>query len=236
MRYGCIHRRRHQHSVRLMCRLLRVSRSGYYEWCHRDESARQRRDRDLTRLIRRVHLESDGVYGARKVHRELVALGERCGRHKVARVMRESGLKGCPKRRFRRLADSPPSYPVAENLLKQDFNANRINERWASDITYISTRQGWLYLAVMDLYSRRIVGWSMDKHTGRQLVLDAMTMALGYRQPAGPLVHHSDRGPQYTSDDFRALLDQHGIECSMSASGSCYDNAPVESFFATAET
>ena len=118
------------------------------------------------------------------------------------------------------------------SLLKQDFNANRINERWASDITYISDRQGWLYLAVMDLYSRRIVGWSMDKHTGRQLVLDAMTMALGYRQPAGPLVHHSDRGPQYTSDDFRALLDQHGIECSMSASGSCYDNAPVESFFA----
>ena len=128
MRYGCIHRRRHQHSVRLMCRLLRVSRSGYYEWCHRDESARQRRDRDLTRLIRRVHFESDGVYGARKVHRELVALGERCGRHKVARVMRESGLKGCPKRRFRRLADSPPSYPVAENLrggphrLDRDFD------------------------------------------------------------------------------------------------------------------
>ena len=147
--------------------------------------------------------------------------------------MHDAGLKGCPKRRFRRLADSPPSYPVAENLLNQDFQASRVNERWASDITYISTRQGWLYLAVvMDLYSRRIVGWSMDRRTGRQLVVDAMKMALGQRQPSGPLLHHSDRGPQYTSDDFRALLAHYGIECSMSGRGSCYDNAPVESFFA----
>ena len=233
MRYGCIHRRRRQHSVRMMCGLLRVSRSGYYDWCGRGESARQRRDRRLLRLIRGVHLESGGVYGARKVQRELAELGEPCGRHKVARLMRDAGLKGCPKRRFRRLAERSPSYPVAANLLNQDFKASRGNARWASDITYISTRQGWLYLAVvMDLYSRRIVGWSMDRRTGRHLVVDAMKMALGQRQPSAPLLHHSDRGPQYTSDDFRALLARYGIECSMSGRGSCYDNAPVESFFA----
>jgi len=181
-------------------------------------------------LVRQVHLESRGVYGARKIHRELHAMGEACGRHKVARLMRQAGLKGCPKRRFRHIEDNPPSYPIAHNLLQQDFTVKHANERWASDITYISTRQGWLYLAVvMDLYSRRIVGWSMDRHTGRHLVIDAMKMALDQRDI--PAIHHSDRGPQYTSDDFRELLNQHGIECSMSGKGSCYDNAPVESFF-----
>ena len=230
MRYQCIHRRREQHSVRMMCRLLRVSRSGYYDWCNRSESNRRRRDRALMPLVRQVHLESRGVYGARKIHRELRAKGEACGRHKVARLMRQAGLKGCPKRRFRRMKDQPPSYPIAHNLLQQDFTALRANERWASDITYISTRQGWLYLAVvMDLYSRRIVGWAMDRRTGRHLVIDAMKMALDQRDV--PAIHHSDRGPQYTSDDFRELLSMHGIECSMSGRGSCYDNAPVESFF-----
>ena len=230
MRYQCIHRRREQHSVRMMCRLLRVSRSGYYDWCNRSESNRRRRDRALMPLVRQVHLESRGVYGARKIHRELRAKGEACGRHKVARLMRQAGLKGCPKRRFRRMKDQPPSYPIAHNLLQQDFTALRANERWASDITYISTRQGWLYLAVvMDLYSRRIVGWAMDRRTGRHLVIDAMKMARDQRDV--PAIHHSDRGPQYTSDDFRELLSMHGIECSMSGRGSCYDNAPVESFF-----
>lgn len=234
MRYRCIHRRRYQHSVRLMCRLLRVSRSGYYEWCQRGESARQCRDRELTVLIRQLHLESNGVYGARKLHRELLGIGEACGRHKVARLMRQAGLKGCPKRRFRRPVNAAPDHPVAANLLKQDFTASRANQRWAADITYLWTRQGWLFLAVvMDLYSRRIVGWSMDRRVGRHLVIDAMTMALGYRQPAGPLLHHSDRGPQYTSDDFRDLLAKHGVACSMSARGSCYDNAAVESFFSS---
>jgi len=230
VRYQCIHRRRYQHSVRMMCRLLRVSRSGYYSWCNRDETARQRRDQELMPLIQQIHLESRGVYGARKIHRELCARGEACGRHKVARLMRQAGLKGCPKRRFRRIEGHLPSYPIAHNLLQQDFTATHANERWASDITYISTRQGWLYLAVvMDLYSRRIVGWSMDRRTGRHLVIDAMKMALNQR--GVPEVHHSDRGPQYTSDDFRELLHKHGIKCSMSGRGSCYDNAPVESFF-----
>ena len=232
MRYGCIHRRRRRHSIRMMCRVLQVSRSGYYDWAPRAESVRRRRDRKLGLLIRRVHLESRGVYGARKVHRELIKLGEACGRHRVARLMRRDGLKGCPKRRFRRFASGPPSHPIAANLLQQDFTASRANERWAADITFIATRQGWLYLAVvMDLYSRRIVGWAMDREMGRQLVIEALNMALGYRQPEGALLHHSDRGPQYTSDDFRELLARHGIQCSMSGRGSCYDNAPVESFF-----
>jgi len=139
-------------------------------------------------LVRQVHFESRGVYGARKVHRELLAGGQACGRHTVARLMRQAGLKGCPKRRFRRIEDRLPSYPVAHNLLQQDFTARRTDERWAADITYIATRQGWLYLAVvMDLFSRRIVGWPMDRRTGRDLVVAAMKMALGQRER--PVVH-----------------------------------------------
>lgn len=233
MRYRYIHRRRYQHPVRMMCRLLNVSRSGDYAWSERGESARVIRDRELLQRVRQVHWESRGVYGARKIHRELVAAGDSCGRHKIAKLMHQAGLKGCPKRRFRRLPEHPPSHPIAPNVLNQDLTAARPNERWASDITFVATRQGWLYLAVvMDLYSRRIVGWAMDGYVGRHLVMEALTMALGYRQPSGGLLHHSDRGPQYTSDDFRDLLDQHGIQCSMSARGHCYDNAPVESFFA----
>ena len=231
MRYACIHRRRHQHSVRTMSRLLRVSRSGYYDWCQRGESARSQRDRELTQCIRRLHLESNGVYGARKIHRELLDMGELCGRHKVARLMRKVGLKGCPKRRFRvttRRGGAP-----ASNLLDQNFTATTTNERWASDITFIWTRQGWLYLAVvMDLYSRRIIGWSMSRRINRHIVVNALNMALGQRRPGEDLIHHSDRGSQYLSDDFQELLKRNGITCSMSDKGSCYDNAVVESFFA----
>jgi len=214
----------------MMCRLLKVSRSGYYDWRDREESDRIKTDRALLPLIHQAHLDSRGVYGSRKVHRELLAQGQACGRHKVAKLIRRAGLKGCPKRRFRKLANTPAQYPIAPNRLKQDFTIDRPDTHWASDITCISTRQGWLYLAVvMDLYSRRIVGWAMDRRTGRQLVMEAMTMALNQR--GAPQIHHSDRGPQYTSDDFRDLLKQHGIDCSMSGKGSCYDNAPVESFF-----
>ena len=182
--------------------------------------------------MRKLHQESQGVYGARKIHHDLIDMGESCGRHKVARLMREAGLKGCPKRRFRYRPGDRASYPVADNLIEQDFTASKANERWSSDITFIWTRQGWLYLAVvMDLYSRKIVGWSMDRRISRHLVLDAVTMALGHRCPEGPLLLHSDRGLQYTSDDYRGMLLKHGIECSMSARGSCYDNAVVENFF-----
>ena len=217
-----------------MCRLLQVSRSGYYAWKARPESHRAKTDRELLRVIRRLHAESNGTYGSPRIRDDLRDEGYQCGRHKVARLMRNAGLKGCPKRRFRVTTQSNPLHPTAPNLLKQDFSASRPNERWAGDITYVATRQGWMYLAVvMDLFSRRIVGWSMSKWISRHLVIDAFRMALGARQPENgqPLLHHSDRGAQYSSDDFRKLLLKHGVESSMSARGNCYDNAVVESFF-----
>ncbi len=232
MRYTCIHRRRSQYPVRMMCRLLAVSRSGYYAWRVRPESQRAKTDRELMTLIRQIHSDTDGVYGAAKIAAELNEQGYPCGRHKVARLMRIAGLQGCPKPVFKVTTQRDPSHAVADNLLDQDFTAAGPNERWSSDITYIKTRQGWLYLAVvMDLYSRRIVGWSMSRWISRHLVIDALRMALDARQPSGALIHHSDRGAQYTSDDFRDELDKHGIQCSMSGRGNCYDNAVVESFF-----
>jgi putative transposase len=232
MRYRCIDRRRRQYPVTMMCRGLKASSSGYYAWRVRPESERAKTDRALTRVMRRLHAESKGVYGSPKMRGELADEGYRYGRHKVARLMRLSGLRGCPKRRFKVTTKRDPSHPVTENLINQDFTAKAPNRRWASDITYISTHQGWLYLAVvMDLYSRRIVGWSMSQWISRHLVIDALNMALDQRGHEGVLIHHSDRGSQYTSDDFRDELEKHGIQCSMSAHGNCYDNAVVESFF-----
>jgi putative transposase len=216
----------------MMCDSLKVSPSGFYDWQARPESPRATYDRQLTETIRQVHAESDGTYGSPRVHAELNATGHPCGRPKVARLMRLAGLKGCPKRRFRVTTKS--GLTRASNLLEQDFSAETTNERWASDITYLWTQQGWLYLAVvMDLYSRRIIGWSMSRRINRHLVLDALNMALGQRRPGEDLIHHSDRGVQYLSDDFQALLKVNGITCSMSDKGSCYDNAVVESFFAS---
>lgn len=232
MRYQCIDRHRDQYPVKMMCQALKVSRSGYYAWRTRPESNRAKIDRKLTGIIKRIHAESRGVYGAPRIRKELAAEGYHHGRHKVARLMRLVGLRGCPQRRFKVTTQADPSHPVARNLIQQDFSAKAPNQRWASDITYVATRQGWLYLAVvMDLYSRRIVGWSMDRWMSRHLVIDALRMALGHRCPQGKLIHHSDRGAQYTSDDFRNMLDENGITCSMSARGNCYDNAVVESFF-----
>ena len=217
-----------------MCRLLRVSASGYYAWRARPESPRAKSDRALMAEIRRAHQESKGVYGSPRVHAELVSNSIGVGRHKVARLMRLARLRGCPKRRFRVTTQRDPSHPVAKNLLKQDFKAQAPNQRWAADITYIPTHQGWLYLAVvMDLYSRRVVGWSMSRWMSRRLVLAALRMAIDAREPEEGLIHHSDRGSQYTSDDFRDELAKHGIDCSMSGSGNCYDNAVAESFFAS---
>jgi transposase InsO family protein len=182
--------------------------------------------------IRRVHQDSKGVYGSPRIHAALVAKGIRVGRHRVARLMRLERLRGCPKRRFRVTTQRDPSHPVAKNLVKRNFSTDAPDRIWASDITYIATQQGWLYLAVvMDLYSRRIVGWSMSRWMSRRIVLAALRMAIDARRPEGTLIHHSDRGGQYTSDDFRDELAKHGIECSMSGTGNCYDNAVVESFF-----
>ncbi len=228
MKYACIDRRRDRYPVRMMCRLLKVSRSGYYAWCGRPESARAKFDRELMPKIRRVYQQSKGVYGSPRVHAELVAEGVDVGRHKVARLMRLERLRGCPKRRFRATTQRDPTHPVAKNLLKQDFATDAPNRRWAADITCISTHQGWLYLAVvMDLYSRRIVGWSMSRWMSRHIVVDALRMAIDARQPKGSLIHHSDCGGQYTSDDFRDELAKHGIVCSLSSSGTVTTTPPL---------
>jgi putative transposase len=216
----------------MMCQAMKVSTSGYYAWRTRPESRRRRYDRELTQAIRLLHAESGGTYGSPRMRVELNDSGFHCGRAKVARLMASAGLRGCPKRRFRvytRRGGAP-----ASNLLDQNFFAETVNERWASDITYLWTHQGWLYLAVvMDLYSRRIIGWSMSRRLSRHIAVNALSMALGQRRPGAHLIHHSDRGVQYLSDDFQALLKKHGITCSMSDKGSCYDNAVVESFFAS---
>ena len=218
MRYACIHRRRSHYPVGMMCHALRVSPSGYYAWRVRPESRRSRDDRELTRAIRLKHAESDGTYGSPRIHAELASEGFACGRAKVARLMHNAGLKGCPRRRYRVTTKS--GLARAANLLDQDFSAAVPNERWASDITYIWTGQGWLFLAVvMDLYSRRIIGWSMSRRINRHLVTNALNMALGQRRTENNLIHHSDRGVQYLSDDFQDLLKKHGITCSMSDRG-----------------
>jgi transposase InsO family protein len=181
----------------MMCCLLEVSASGYYAWRTRPESSRLKSDRTLMTEIRRVHQDSKGVYGSPRIHAELVSRGIRVGRHRVAHLMRQAKLRGCPKRRFRVTIQRDPSHPVAKNLLKQNFKAKGPNQRWAADITYISTREGWLYLAVvMDLYSRRIVGWSMSRWMSRRIVLSALRMAIDARDPDGALIHHSDLGAQ----------------------------------------
>ena len=172
MRYRSIDRRRDLYSVRMMCRLLRVSRSGYYAWRTRPESARDKTDRHLTRVIKQVHADSKGTYGSPRIRAELKSQGLHYGRHKVARLMHLAGIKGCPQRRYKVTTQSDSTHRVAHNLLQQDFAAGSPDQSWASDTTYISTQQGWLFLAVvMDLYSRRIVGWSMDRWNSRHLAI-----------------------------------------------------------------
>ena len=234
MRYACIDRSRDHYPVRMMCRLLRVSPSGYYAWRRRPESPRITSDRHLMAEIRRVHQDSNGVYGSPRVHAELIANGVSVGRHKVARLMRLARLRGCPKRRFRVTTQRDPSHLVAKNLLKQDFAADAPNKRWAADITYIPTHQGWTYLAtVMDLYARRIVGWATSTRIDTALVSQALHKAIKERQPGEGLMHHSDRGSQYASKEYRKTLGLFKMKCSMSRKGNCWDNAPMERFFSS---
>lgn len=232
MKYACIDRCRDRYSVQLMCRLLGISRSGYYAAKKRPESPRSKQDRELLHKIKRVHTRSKGVYGSPRIKAELADEGCQVGRHKVAKLMRLERLRGVPKRRYRVTTQRDPRHRAAKNLLEQDFSANKPNQKWVADITYITTKQGWLYLAVViDLYSRKVVGWSMSQYMTRRMVVDALRMAVDAREPEGDLIHHSDRGGQYTSDDFRDELARHNIECSMSGTGTCYDNAVAESFF-----
>jgi putative transposase len=220
--------------VQVMCEVLGVSRSGYYAWAGRPESARAAADRDLAAQIRVAHEASRGRYGSARVHAELRAHGRRVGRKRVARLMRGMGLSARRKRRFRRTTDSAHAFPVAPNLLGRDFTASAPGRVWLADLTYLRTAEGWLYLAVvLDLFSRRVVGWAMADHLGHELALAALDLALARERPAPGLMHHSDRGVQFAAHEYRERLKQHGMLCSMSRKGDCWDNAPMESFFAT---
>ena len=222
--------------VVMMCSLLGVSRSGFYAWQVRPRSRRKLEDEELLERIRDVFIRSRGTYGSPRVHAELRAEGLKVGHNRVARLMRENGLQARRRKRFRRTTDSTHDLPVAENILDRNFDVDRPDTVWAADLTYIRTHEGWLYLAVvMDLYSRRVVGWSMNNNMDTGLMLRAFQMALGRRQPVQGLIHHSDRGSQYASAEYQQALFQAGMVCSMSRKGDCWDNAVVESFFATLE-
>lgn len=217
-----------------MCRVLDVSCSGYYAWSSRPACRRQRDDMVLLAHVRSAFALSNGTYGSPRMTRELRDDGLVVGRRRTARLMRENGLKAPQKRRFKRTTDSQHAWPVAPNLVDQDFTAEKANQKWGADISYVWTREGWLYLAVViDLFSRRVVGWSVGDRLHRDLALAALGRALAIRRPKAGLIHHSDRGSQYCSIDYQAELHLHGIRVSMSGKGNCYDNAMVETFFKT---
>jgi len=236
MRYTAIHRHHNQYPVRMMCRVMRVSRSGYYDWVGRPASVRVQRHQALTEKIRYFHQASRKTYGSPRIHTDLTESGERVGKNTVALLMQRAGIVPKTVRKFRVTTDSRKTVP-APNRLERQFTAARPNQRWVSDITFIPTREGWLYLAVIiDLYSRAIIGWSMDKRMKTALVTDALKMALMRRKVRSPLLLHSDQGSQYAAADYRAMLAANGIACSMSRKGNCWDNAVAESFFHTLKT
>ena len=220
--------------VRLLCRVLGVSRAGFYAWHTRAPSAHTRGDERLGLEVAAIHAESRQRYGSPRVHAELGDRGHRVSRKRVARLMRQHGLAGRRRRRFRATTDSRHMFPVAANVLARQFEQSAPNVAWVTDITYIATGEGWLYLAaILDLCSRAVVGWAVSERITRELTLEALDMALLRRRPHHGLLHHSDRGSQYASGDYQAVLADHGIVCSMSRRGNCWDNAVAESFFAT---
>jgi len=234
VKYRFIDEHRIQWPVRLMCRVLQVSPGGYYGWRDRPASARQQRREALASEIQAIHREVKERYGSPRMHAELLARGQSCCVNTVAKLMHEQGIAAKTKRKFRCTTDSNHDLPVADNLLARQFAPAAVNQAWVADITYIPTAEGWLYLAaVEDLYSRQIVGWSMGERITSRLVVDALEMAVSRRLPGEGLLAHSDRGSQYASEHYQRLLGRHGITCSMSRRGDCWDNAPMESFFAS---
>ena len=220
--------------VRLMCDTLEVSKAGYYSWCERPPSFAERRRDAWVVLIRTAPCDVKGRYGSPRIHAALAARGHDCCVDTVAESMRDDDIRAKTAREFRHTTDSNHRLPVAANVLDRQFDPEAPNEKWVADITYVPTREGWLYLAaVEDLYSRRVVGWSMDATMTSRLVVDALEMAVQRRLPDEGLLAHSDRGSQYASEHYQLLLGNYGIECSMSGVGQCWDNAPAESFFAT---
>ena len=234
MRFALIDAEKAEFPVRTMCRVLDVSESGFFSWKGRPASQRQRDDMIYLAHIRIAFELSNRTYGSPRMHRDLVDEGLSIGRRRTARLMRENGLAARQKRRFKRTTDSTHAWPVAPNLLDQDFAAEAPDQKWSADISYIWTAEGWLYLAVLiDLFSRRVVGWAVSDRLKKDLALRALRMALVTRHPPSGLIHHSDRGSQYCSIDYQAVLRKHGLLISMSGKGNCYDNAVVETFFKT---
>ena len=225
---------RSEFPISLMCEVLKVSRSGYYAWLRHPESTSKQDDKVLLQEIHAIYQESRSTYGSPRIYRELKRRGRNHGKKRIARLMRKDGLRAKTKRKFKITTDSKHTFPVAPNLLNREFTPKEPNQVWASDITYIWTAEGWLYLAVvMDLFSRAILGWSMSERMTRSLVIDAFIMAVKKYHPSPGLLHHSDRGSQYASADYQTVLKKYGVICSMSRKGNCWDNAPVESFFST---
>jgi putative transposase len=233
--FGFVDEHRGVWPVRVICRVLGISPSGYYAWRSRPESRRAGENRALLHHIRAVHEGSAGTYGAPRVHAALRAHGRRVGRHRVARLMRRAGLRGLaalPRRV--RTTESRHAYPIAPNRLGQTFVASRPNEVWLADLTYVPTGEGWLFLAaILDLCTRKVVGWAMRPTLHAEIAIDALSMAIARQRPAPGLIHHSDRGIQYAADAYRRILLAAGITPSMSRRGNCLDNAPMESFFHT---
>tara|TARA_R110002073_G_scaffold133867_3_gene281351 strand:- start:173 stop:1033 length:861 start_codon:yes stop_codon:yes gene_type:complete len=237
MKFEFIHSHRTQFKVARMCRALDVSRSGYYDYCDRPQSQRSIRHEQLTTKIESIHTENHQIYGSPRIHGELQDLGEVVGQHTVAKLMQRADIQSKVHRRFVVTTDSRHNQPAAPNLLGRQFDADEPNQKWLSDVTGIETRKGWLYLAtVLDLFSRKIIGWSMSPSNSKHLVSDALKMALAARGDVNGVILHSDRGKPYVSREYQQLLTDHGIQCSMSRKGNCWDNAPMESFYHSLKT
>jgi len=238
VKFAWIQKHRQEFPLRLMGKALSVSPSGYYAWTKRPASLRQQRQTELLEEIRQVQQDSRGTYGSPRIHRDLLEKNIEVCVNTVAKLMQKAGIAARQLRRFKvQTTDSTHEHPIAANLLEQDFTADLPNQRWCCDVTYVPTAEGFLYLAVvMDLFSRRIVGWSMADHLRAELCTAALAMALLRRKPQAGLLHHSDRGVQYACGWYRQILEDHQITCSMSRKGNCFDNAAMESFFATLKT
>ena len=234
MKFALIEAEKANYPVKVLCELLEVSRSGYYAWVARPAPAKVTGDARLVVEIKAAMMRGRGAYGSPRVHRDLRAGGVRVGKKRIERLMRENDLAARQKRRFVHTTDSRHEYPIAPNLLERDFHSSVANEVWVGDVTYIATGEGWLYLAVLlDLFSRRVVGWATSATNDTELALRALEQALRARRPGPGLIHHTDRGSPYASREYRSVLARHAIVASMSRTGDCYDNAVAESFFAT---
>lgn len=217
-----------------MCQVLEVSRCGYYSWLNREPSPLEEENKRLLARIQEIYYQNHQTYGSPRIYRKLRQQGYNCSKKRVERIMREVGLKSIHNKKYKVTTDSGHSLPVSRNIIEQNFNTTRPDQLWVTDITYIPTREGWLYLsAVMDVHTRKIIGWAMDKLMTKDFTIKALKMALKTRRPSTSLIHHSDRGSQYASHEYQEILQHYGIESSMSRKGNCWDNAVVESFFKT---